>query len=193
MSFNVICENILAKISEFTVYTETKTCTIFFRFRRPNIATMPGFYQASNYTWGEFNNAIAQKRSLFWYLSLFVMCKAWYQYNERSSAHIVELASAHSQPCALYISCNHGCKAWQQKPLFWKYNAKDYRLLWDKAQSDKKGSDMEQYLEVCRITRSVPNYTYIFIDFVHRIGSYVKVLAKTKPCKLVSFRFRFGV
>ena len=35
---------------------------------------------------GEFNKASACERSLFWYLSLFVMCKAWDQYNERSRA-----------------------------------------------------------------------------------------------------------
>ena len=37
-------------------------------------------------TRGEFNKASASERSLFWYLSLFVMCKAWHQYNERSRA-----------------------------------------------------------------------------------------------------------
>ena len=30
--------------------------------------------------------ASARERLLFWYLSLFVMCKAWHQYNERSRA-----------------------------------------------------------------------------------------------------------
>ena len=38
------------------------------------------------YTRGEFNKASARERSLFWYLSLFVMCKAWHQYIERSRA-----------------------------------------------------------------------------------------------------------
>ena len=33
-------------------------------------------------TGGEFNNARVCGRSLLWYLSLFVMLKAWHQYNE---------------------------------------------------------------------------------------------------------------
>ena len=41
-----------------------------------------------------------------------------------------------------------------------------------------------------------PNYTDIFLDFVHGFGSYVKGLPKTKRCHsvavTVSVRFRFG-
>ena len=41
-----------------------------------------------------------------------------------------------------------------------------------------------------------PNYTGIFIDFVHGFGSYVKGLPKTKRCNsvgvTVSVRFLFG-
>ena len=41
-----------------------------------------------------------------------------------------------------------------------------------------------------------PNYTVIFLDFVHGFGSYVKGLPKTKRCNsvavTVSVRFRFG-
>ena len=42
-----------------------------------------------------------------------------------------------------------------------------------------------------------PNYTDIFLDFVHGFGSYVKGLPKTKRCNsvavtMVSVRFRFG-
>ena len=41
-----------------------------------------------------------------------------------------------------------------------------------------------------------PNYTRIFLDFVHGFGSYVKGLPKTKRCNsvavTVSVRFRFG-
>ena len=41
-----------------------------------------------------------------------------------------------------------------------------------------------------------PNYTDIFLDFVHGFGSYVKGLPKTKRCNsvavTVSVRFRFG-
>ena len=33
-------------------------------------------------TRGQFNNVSARRRSLIWYLSLFVMCKAWHKYNE---------------------------------------------------------------------------------------------------------------
>ena len=44
-----------------------------------------------------------------------------------------------------------------------------------------------------------PNYTGIFLDFVHGFGSYVKGLPKTKRCNSVAvtvsvwFRFGFGV
>ena len=33
-------------------------------------------------TRAEFNKANASERSLFWYLSLLELCKAWHQYNE---------------------------------------------------------------------------------------------------------------
>ena len=45
---------------------------------------------------------------------------------------------------------------------------------------------MEQYQGVCIITRSVPNYTCIFLDFVHGFGSYVKGMPKTKRCNSVA-------
>ena len=35
---------------------------------------------------GEFNNARARRALVDWYLTLFVMCKAWHQYNERLKA-----------------------------------------------------------------------------------------------------------
>ena len=35
---------------------------------------------------GEFNNASARRALVDWYLSLFIMCKAWHQYNERPRA-----------------------------------------------------------------------------------------------------------
>ena len=44
-----------------------------------------------------------------------------------------------------------------------------------------------------------PNYTGIFLHFVHGFGAYVKGLPKTKRCNsvavtvLVRFRFGFGV
>ena len=61
----------------------------------------------------------------------------------------------------------------------------DYRLQTFVGQSPErllragpKGSDMEHYQEVCRITRSEPNYMCIFLDFVYGFGSYVKGLQK---------------
>ena len=41
---------------------------------------------ARTQTRGEFNNWRARGRSSFWYLSLFVMCKARHQYNEHLKA-----------------------------------------------------------------------------------------------------------
>ena len=38
------------------------------------------------YIGGEFNNASARRALVDWYLSLFIMCKAWQQYNERPRA-----------------------------------------------------------------------------------------------------------
>ena len=35
---------------------------------------------------GEFNNASARRALVDWYLSLFIMCKAGHQYNERPKA-----------------------------------------------------------------------------------------------------------
>ena len=51
---------------------------------------------------------------------------------------------------------------------------------------------MEQYQEVCRITRSVSNYACISVDFVHGFNSYVKSLPKTKLCNAVAISVRFG-
>ena len=42
--------------------------------------------QQSRDTRGEFNNASARRALVDWYLSLFIMCKAWHQYNERPRA-----------------------------------------------------------------------------------------------------------
>ena len=39
--------------------------------------------------WGEFNNARARGRTLFWYLALFVKCKALHQYNECTQALVL--------------------------------------------------------------------------------------------------------
>ena len=36
----------------------------------------------THFTRGEFNNGRARRALVDWYLSLFVMCKAWHQYNE---------------------------------------------------------------------------------------------------------------
>ena len=70
----------------------------------------------------------------------------------------------------------------------------DYRLLQDKAQSNYKDHELKAVTwnkrhEVCRITRSVPNYTCIFLDFVCGFSSYVKGLLKTKQCNAVSVLF----
>ena len=41
-------------------------------------------------TRGEFNNASARRGALVdWYLSLFIMCKDWHQYNERPRALVL--------------------------------------------------------------------------------------------------------
>ena len=53
---------------------------------------------------------------------------------------------------------------------------------------------MERYKEDCRITRSVPNYTCIFLDFVRGFDTYMKDMPKTKQCNsdvvMVSVLFR---
>ena len=43
-------------------------------------------HTGDNETRGEFNNASARRALVDWYLSLFIMCKAWHQYNERPRA-----------------------------------------------------------------------------------------------------------
>ena len=73
--------------------------------------------------------------------------------------------------------------------LFYKYMYKTTDFCGTKhrgtIKTTTKGKDMEQYQEVCRITRSVPNYTCSFLDFVCQFGSYVKGLPKTKRKNLV--------
>ena len=57
-------------------------------------------YFGPDSTRGEFNNARARRALVDWYLSLFVMCKAWHQYNERLKA----LGLLNSPPISI-----HGC------------------------------------------------------------------------------------
>ena len=88
--------------------------------------------------------------------------------------------------------------------LFYKHSTKDYRLLWEKTQSDYKDHELNAVTwnnfiaNVFQLSeREIsPNYIDIFLDFVHGFGSYVKGLPKTKRCNSVavtaSVRFRFG-
>ena len=88
--------------------------------------------------------------------------------------------------------------------FFYKHNTIDYRLLWDNTQSDYKDQEFKamtwnnSYCTVFLLSeREIsPNYTSIFLVFVHGFGSYVKGLPKTKRCNsvavTVSIRFRFG-
>ena len=57
-------------------------CEVQLVFLHPCIAATA--YAEQNI--GEFNNARERRRSLFWYLSIFLMCKAWHQSNESPSA-----------------------------------------------------------------------------------------------------------
>ena len=69
-------------------------------------------FPVSSLTGGEFNNANVRGRSSFWYLSLFIMCKAWYQYSERPRA-LTSLNSTHiSHPIAdvvYHYICSECC------------------------------------------------------------------------------------
>ena len=77
--------------------------------------------------------------------------------------------------------------------LFYKNKTTDFCLAKPRAtiKATTKGSGMEHYQEVCRITRYVPNYTCTFLDFICGFGSYRKGLPKTKQCKLFSVCFNF--
>ena len=91
--------------------------------------------------------------------------------------------------------------------LFYKHDATDYRLLWGKTQSDYKDHEFKAVIcnncivKVFLLSEREfsPNYIGIFLDFVHGLGLYVKVLPKTKRCNSVAVtvsvghRFRFGV
>ena len=87
--------------------------------------------------------------------------------------------------------------------LFYKHNTTDYIILWDNTQSDYKDHELNAVTCICIVKvfllseREIsPNYTGIFLYFVHGFGSYVKGLPKTKRCNsvavTVSVRFRFG-
>ena len=66
--------------------------------------------------------------------------------------------------------------------FFYKHKTIDYRLLWDNTQSDYKDHGTICIVKVFLLSEgeNSPNYTGIFLDFVHRFGSYVKGLPKTK-------------
>ena len=73
---------------------------IFIRVRRLLRGFLIAAYPVclSYCTRGEFNNARARRALVDWYLSLFVMFKAWHQYNE----HLKALALLNSpRLCAL--------------------------------------------------------------------------------------------
>ena len=62
-----------------------------FWYKSPVILACCGFLSSADnlstawtQIWGKFNNASVHGRSLFWYPSLFSMCKAWHQYNASS-------------------------------------------------------------------------------------------------------------
>ena len=93
---------------------------------------------------------------------------------------------------------NHGSHWWidQRDKSGIILQVQDYRLQIFVGQSPErlkrpqpKGSDMEQYQEVCRITRSVPNYTCVFLDFLRGFSSYVKGLPKWNDA--IRFWFQF--
>ena len=50
------------------------------------LVLIKGLHDGTSKSRGEFNNARARRALVDWYLSLFVMCKAWHQYNERLKA-----------------------------------------------------------------------------------------------------------
>ena len=72
--------------------------------------------------------------------------------------------------------------------FFYKHNTIAYRLLWDNTKSDYKDHELNAVtwnnciVKVFLLSeREIsPNYTGIFLDFVHGFGSYVKGLPKTK-------------
>ena len=97
----------------------------------------------------------------------------------------------------LYIS-NHevidGFSSETVVRLFNKHDTTDCRLLWGKTQSNYKDHEFKAVTcNNCNVKvfllseREIsPNYSGIFLDFVHRFGSDVKGLPKTKRCNLVA-------
>ena len=91
--------------------------------------------------------------------------------------------------------------------FFYKHNTIAYRLFWDNTKSDYKDHKLNAVIWNNCIVKVFllseweisPNYTGIFLDFVHGFGSYVKGLPKTKRYNSVAvtlsdrFRFGFGV
>ena len=63
------------------------------------------------YIRGEFNNASARRALVDWYLSLFIMCKAGHQYNERPRAlALLNLPLVHNCLCHIrYWKCHLLC------------------------------------------------------------------------------------
>ena len=54
---------------------------------------------------GEFNNSSARRALVDWYLSIFIMCKAWHQYNERPRA-LALLNSPQVYSLSAYMALN---------------------------------------------------------------------------------------
>ena len=88
--------------------------------------------------------------------------------------------------------------------LFYKHNTIDNRILCDNTQSDYKDHQLDAMTWNNLYCNGIsafwegnsPNYTGMFLYFVHGFGSYVKGLPKTKRYNsvavTVSLRFRFG-
>ena len=87
-------------------------------------------------------------------------------------------------------------------PLFYKEDTTDYILLWGKTKSDYKDHKFKAVTCNNCIVKGFllsereisPNYTGIFLGFIHGLGSYVKGLPKSKRCNsvAVTVSVRFG-
>ena len=66
----------------------------------------------------EFNNARARRALVDWYLSLFVMCKAWHQYNERLKA--LALLNSPQDSCFQNLSANPAQEPTQMMKLIFE-------------------------------------------------------------------------
>ena len=123
-------------------------------------------------TWGEFNNARARRALVEWYLSLFVMCKAWHQYNERLKA--LALLNSSQVYLRLFVGYRTCAILFVRHAISLCCIGQLYTIRY--LLSDILGM-FQKGLHVLWVTQEASHFIWVLVKHVKGYASYSKVLA----------------